>query len=55
MMRIAGLVTNGSGLRYGDWRHVATGCNTLVILKSKDNDHLSSNMTKKTSSLVSWN
>jgi len=30
IMRIAGLVTDGTGRRYGDWRHVATGCNTLV-------------------------
>jgi len=30
IMRIAGLVADGTGHRYGDWRHVATGCNVLV-------------------------
>jgi len=30
IMIIAGLVADGTGLRYGDWRHVATGCNVLV-------------------------
>jgi len=29
-MIIAGLVADGTGRRYGDWRHVATGCNALV-------------------------
>ena len=29
-MIIAGLVPDGTGLRYGDWRHAATGCNVLV-------------------------
>jgi len=29
VMRIAGL------WRYGDWRHVATGCNALVIDNTK--------------------
>jgi len=31
-MSIAGLVADGTGRRYGDWQHVATGCNTLVII-----------------------
>ena len=30
MMRIAGLVADDTGQRYGDWRHVAMGCNALV-------------------------
>jgi len=29
-MIIAGLVADGTSRRYGDWRHVATGCNALV-------------------------
>jgi len=29
-MRIAGLVADGIGGKYGDWRHVATGCNAVV-------------------------
>jgi len=29
-MIISGLVADGTGRRYGDWRHVATGCNVLV-------------------------
>ena len=32
IMRIAGLVGDDTGRRYGDWRHVATGCNALVII-----------------------
>jgi len=32
IMIIAGLVADGTGQRYGDWRHVATGCNTLVLI-----------------------
>jgi len=31
IMRIAGFVADGTGRRYGDWRHVATGCNALVV------------------------
>jgi len=34
ILRIAGLVTDGTGRKYGDWRHVATGCNALVMLKN---------------------
>jgi len=30
MMIIAGLVADGTGRKYGDWQHVATGCNALV-------------------------
>jgi len=30
IMIIAGLVADGTGRRYGDWRHVATGCNAVV-------------------------
>jgi len=30
IMRIAGLVADSTGRRYGDWRRVATGCNALV-------------------------
>jgi len=26
-MRIAGSVADGTGRRYGDWRHVTMGCN----------------------------
>jgi len=33
IMIIAGLVADSTGRRYGDWRHVATGCNALVILE----------------------
>ena len=33
---IAGLVADGTGRRYGDWRLVATGCNALVINKRYD-------------------
>jgi len=29
-MIIAGLVADGTSWRYGNWRHVATGCNALV-------------------------
>ena len=29
IMRIAGLVTDGTVRRYGDWQHVAMGCNSL--------------------------
>jgi len=32
-MRIAGLVADGTGRRYGDWQQVAMGCNALVLLK----------------------
>jgi len=32
IMRIAGLVADGAGRRYGDWRHVATGCNALGLV-----------------------
>jgi len=32
IMTIAGLVADGTGRRYGDWRHVATGCNALVCI-----------------------
>jgi len=31
-MIIAGLVADCTGQRYGDWRHVATGCNALVLI-----------------------
>jgi len=31
-MIIAGLVADGTGRKYGDWRHVATGCNALVYM-----------------------
>jgi len=31
-LRLAGLVGDGTIRRYGNWRHVATGCNTLVLL-----------------------
>ena len=34
-MRIARLVADGTGRRYGDWRHVATDCNALVRLKGR--------------------
>jgi len=30
IMRIAGLVADGTGRRYGYWQHVATCCNTLL-------------------------
>ena len=33
IMRIAGLVAHSTGRRCGNWRHVATGCNALVMLK----------------------
>jgi len=33
IMIIAGLVIGGTNQRYGDWRHVATGCNALVTVK----------------------
>jgi len=31
MMRISGLVADGTGRRYGDWWHVNMGCNALVL------------------------
>jgi len=31
-MITAGLVGDGTGWRYGDWRYVATGCNALVCV-----------------------
>ena len=34
MTIIIGLVADGTGRRYGDWRHVATGCNGLVYAGS---------------------
>ena len=36
IMRIAGLVAAGTGRRYGDWRHVATGCNAVVKINQHD-------------------
>jgi len=30
IMIIDGLVADGTGRRYGNWRHVATGCNALI-------------------------
>ena len=33
IMIIAGLVADGAGRRYGDWRHVAMGCNDLVLIR----------------------
>ena len=38
IMIIAGLVADGTGRRYGDWRHVATGCNALVFPKGYPGD-----------------
>jgi len=29
-MIISGLVAGGTGRKYDDWRHVATGCNAVV-------------------------
>ena len=32
IMKIAGLVANDIGWIYGNWRHVATGCNALEYI-----------------------
>jgi len=36
-MITAGLVADGTGRRYGDWRHVAMGCNALVSVTFSTN------------------
>jgi len=37
-MRIAGLVADGTSRRYGNWRHVATVCNALVMNNDDNNN-----------------
>jgi len=38
-MRIAGLVADGTGRRYGNWWHVATGSNALVWYRKQGLQH----------------
>jgi len=37
IMRIAGIVSDGAGRRYGDWQHVAICCNALNLCELSNN------------------